>query len=116
MKNRCEELKFDFHFHGISEKGVKLQELLQDLSIAYDECAFIGDDIWDLPILIKVGLSAAPADALPYVKERVDFVSALAGGQGAFREVGDLILMSKDLLEPILHQLSNQQGIFSQRT
>lgn len=107
VKNRCEELKFDFHFHGIAEKGIKLKEILLKTGIKYEECSFIGDDIWDLPILTKVGLSAAPSDALPYVKERVDFISSLPGGQGVFREVGDLILVSKGLLDPIISQLSS---------
>src|SRR5690606_38294741 len=108
VKNRCEKLKFDFHYHRIEEKGLKLEEILLEMRIGYSQCAFIGDDIWDLPILAKVGLSAAPADALPYVKERVDFISARAGGQGVFREVGDLILKSKGLLDPIIAQLFNE--------
>lgn len=108
VKNRCDELAFDFHFHGVEEKGLKLEGILQELGIGFEECAFIGDDLWDLPILAKVGFSAAPADALPYIKERVDFVSSLAGGKGAFREVSDLILMSKGLLDPIIHQLSSE--------
>src|SRR5690606_35120645 len=108
VKNRCEELKFDFHYHGIAEKGIKLEEILRELNISYHECGFIGDDIWDLPILTKVGFSAAPSDALPYVKARVGFVSALAGGQGVFREVGDLILMSQGLIDPIIAQFANE--------
>lgn len=108
VKNRCEELRFDFHYHGIEEKDLQLEKILLETGIAYEECAFIGDDIWDLPILTKVGLSAAPADALPYVRERVDFISALRGGQGVFREVGDLILTAKGLLDPIIAQLANE--------
>ena len=108
VKNRCEELKFDFHYHGIEEKALQLEKILLETGVGYQECAFIGDDIWDLPLLTKVGFAAAPADALPYVKEKVHFVSALSGGQGVFREVGDLILMSKGLLEPIISQLSNK--------
>lgn len=109
VKNRCEELCFDFHFHGVQEKGLKFLEVLKELEIGWQECAFIGDDLWDLPILTSVGLSAAPADALPYVKERVDFVSSLPGGKGVFREVSDLILMSKGLLDPIVHQFSSNK-------
>ncbi|MEX2591495.1 MAG: HAD-IIIA family hydrolase [Anditalea sp.] len=109
VKNRCEELDFDFHFHGVQEKGLKLEGILQKMGIGFEECAFIGDDLWDLPILTRVGLSATPADALPYVKERVGFVSSLAGGKGVFREVSDLILMAKGLLDPIVHHLSNEE-------
>src|SRR5690606_30962173 len=68
VKNRCEELGFDFHFHGIEEKGLKLEEILEGNNMEWNECAFIGDDLWDLPILSRVGLSAAPEDALPYIK------------------------------------------------
>jgi len=106
VKNRCEDLGFDFHYHGIEEKSLKLEGVLLKMGIGYEECAYIGDDLWDLPILSRVGLSAAPKDALPYVKERVDFVSSLGGGKGVFREVSDLILMSKGLLDPIVEQLS----------
>ena len=108
VKNRCEELKFDFHYHGIEEKALQLEKIMLETGVAYEECAFIGDDIWDLPLLTKVGLAVAPADALPYVREKVHFVSARSGGQGVFREVGDLILMSKGLLHPIISQLSNE--------
>lgn len=110
VRNRCEELDFDYHFHGVSEKGIKLEEILKETGINWEECAFIGDDLWDLPILTRVGLSAAPKDALPYVKNKVDFVSSLAGGKGVFREVGDLILMAKGLLDPIIKQLSQKSS------
>jgi 3-deoxy-D-manno-octulosonate 8-phosphate phosphatase (KDO 8-P phosphatase) len=108
VRNRCEELHFDFHFHGVEEKVRQLEDILQEMEIKFEECAFIGDDLWDLPILTKVGFSAAPADALPYVRERVHFVSSLGGGKGAFREVGDLVLMAKGQLDPLVQQLSNE--------
>lgn len=109
VKNRCEELRFDFHFHGIEDKALQLQTVLKKLGISLSQCAFIGDDLWDLPILCRVGFSAAPLDALPYVRERVDFVSSLPGGKGVFREVGDLILMAKGQLDPIIRQLSHKE-------
>lgn len=104
VKIRCAALGIDFHYHGIREKSVKLEGLLLKLGISFEECACIGDDIWDLPLLTKVGFSAAPIDALPYIRERVDFVSSLEGGKGVFREISDLILTAKGLLDPIIHQ------------
>lgn len=104
VKIRCAALGIDFHYHGIREKSVKLEGLLLKLGISFEECACIGDDIWDLPVLTKVGFSAAPIDALPYIRERVDFVSSLEGGKGVFREISDLILIAKGLLDPIIHQ------------
>ncbi|MBD8487830.1 HAD hydrolase family protein [Echinicola sp. CAU 1574] len=105
VRSRCKELGFDFHYHGIKDKGVQLREVLDEYDLSLEECAYIGDDLIDLPILCKVGLSVAPMDALPYVKEEVDMVSSLPGGRGVFREVGDLILSSKGLLKKIIKEL-----------
>lgn len=102
VENRCEELRFDFHYHGIKDKGKKLHELLETLELSYDEVAYIGDDLIDLPILKKIGLSCSPADALPYVRSEVDWVSRYPGGKGVFRELGDLILHAKGKLTSII--------------
>ncbi|GAB3654015.1 hypothetical protein GCM10028791_24460 [Echinicola sediminis] len=108
VRSRCKELGFDFHYHGIQDKGEKLDEVLEDFDLSLSECAYIGDDLIDLPILTKVGLSVAPLDALPYVKEEVDMVSSLPGGKGVFREVGDLILSAKGFLDDIIKQLKEK--------
>ncbi|WP_200975975.1 HAD family hydrolase [Echinicola sp. 20G] len=108
VRSRCKELGFDFHHHGIKDKGVQLREVLDEYNLSLEECAYIGDDLIDLPILCKVGLSVAPLDALPYVKEEVDMVSSLPGGRGVFREVGDLILSSKGLLKKIIKELTEK--------
>lgn len=102
VMNRCEELRFDFHYHGIKDKFKKLSEILETMEIALDEVAYIGDDLIDLPILDKVGFAAAPADALPYIKPYVHYISPLQGGNGVFREVADLILHSKGRLIPVI--------------
>ncbi|MCH7409033.1 HAD-IIIA family hydrolase [Belliella sp. DSM 111904] len=105
VEDRCEELKFDFHYHGIKDKGRKLAEILETLELALDEVAYIGDDLIDLPILCKVGLSVSPSDALPYVQQKVDFVSSRKGGYGVFREVGDAVLIAKGLMDEIIENL-----------
>ncbi|MCH7415349.1 HAD-IIIA family hydrolase [Belliella sp. R4-6] len=110
VEDRCEELNFDFHYHGIKDKGRKLKEVLETLEIDLSSVAYIGDDLIDLPILTQVGLSACPADALPYVKDKVHFVSSLDGGKGVFREVGDIVLISKGILEEIIEKLANQSN------
>lgn len=110
VENRCEELKFDFHYHGVKDKGRKFKEVLETLEIGLDEVAFIGDDLIDLPILSKVGFAIAPSDALEYVKPYVHYISSFAGGKGVFREVADLILHSKGLLIPIIENLSKKES------
>lgn len=108
VENRCEELNFDFHYHGVRDKASKLQEILEVLEIQIEEVSYIGDDLIDLPLIQKVGFSACPADAMPYISSHVDFVSTLNGGQGVFREVADLILQSKGLLSGIIGKYLNQ--------
>lgn len=110
VENRCEELKFDFHYHGIKDKGKKLQEVLETIEVSLEEVAFIGDDLIDLPILSKVGLAICPSDALPYVKSQAHYVSTLAGGKGVFREVADIILHAKDQLIPVIENLSRKES------
>jgi 3-deoxy-D-manno-octulosonate 8-phosphate phosphatase (KDO 8-P phosphatase) len=109
VENRCEELKFDFHYHGIKDKGKKLAEVLETMEVALEEVAYIGDDLNDLPILSKVGLAISPADALPYVKMHTHYVSPLSGGQGVFREVGDILLHAKGQLIPLIENLSKKE-------
>jgi 3-deoxy-D-manno-octulosonate 8-phosphate phosphatase (KDO 8-P phosphatase) len=110
VENRCEELKFDFHYHGIKDKGKKLEELLETMEVSFEEVAFIGDDLIDLPILTKVGLAISPVDALPYVKAQVHYISPFAGGKGVFREVADIMLHSKGQLIPLIENLSKKES------
>ncbi len=110
VENRCEELKFDFHYHGIKDKGKKLAEVLEIMEVAADEVAYIGDDLIDLPILANVGLAVSPADALPYVKLFTHYTSPKTGGNGVFRELADIILHSKGLLVPIIENLSKKES------
>ena len=102
VKNRCEELKLDFHYHGSSDKLVQYEKIKQDFGVSDKEIAYIGDDIIDLPILIRCGLSATPNDARGYIKKYVDFITPSKGGDGALRDFADMILQEQDLMEPIL--------------
>jgi 3-deoxy-D-manno-octulosonate 8-phosphate phosphatase (KDO 8-P phosphatase) len=73
------------------------QEHLQDHQVA-----FMGDDLLDLPVLSRVGLSAAPADAAPEVVARVDWVSGRAGGDGAARELIEMLLRAQGKWDDLL--------------
>ncbi|PZX61111.1 3-deoxy-D-manno-octulosonate 8-phosphate phosphatase (KDO 8-P phosphatase) [Algoriphagus ratkowskyi] len=110
VQNRCEELKFDFHYHGVKNKGKKFDEVLETLELEAEEVAFIGDDLIDLQILARVGFAVVPSDAVEYVKPFAHYVSRFAGGKGVFREVGDLLLHAKGLLVPIIHTLSHKEN------
>jgi 3-deoxy-D-manno-octulosonate 8-phosphate phosphatase (KDO 8-P phosphatase) len=104
VKNRCEELKLDFHYHGSSDKLVQYEKIKADYTLDDEHIAYIGDDIIDLPILTRCGLSATPQDARTYIKEHVDYVSPSLGGHGALRDFADLILKEQNLLDTIIKQ------------
>jgi 3-deoxy-D-manno-octulosonate 8-phosphate phosphatase (KDO 8-P phosphatase) len=110
VENRCEELRFDFHYHGVKDKHKKLTELLETMELTLEEVAYLGDDLIDLPVLTKVGLSIAPADALPYVCAAVDYVSPFVGGDGVFREAADLLLHAKGQLIPLIEQFAKKEA------
>jgi 3-deoxy-D-manno-octulosonate 8-phosphate phosphatase (KDO 8-P phosphatase) len=96
---RLEDLGFK---HMIFSQRDKLEgyATLAHLGIADDEVAYMGDDVNDIPLLKRVGLAAAPADAYPDVLPEVRLVSRYRGGRGAVRELCDLILAAKTAGKP----------------
>ncbi|MDA0314613.1 MAG: HAD hydrolase family protein [Bacteroidetes bacterium] len=110
VENRCNELRFDFHYHGVKDKLKKLTELMETMELSLEEVAYIGDDLIDLPVLIRVGLSIAPADALPYVCAAVHHVSTFKGGKGVYREAADLLLHAKGQLVPLVENLVKKEA------
>lgn len=102
VRKRAEELGITEVHQGIFKKITVLDELLKKYKINYGNVAYMGDDIVDIEILQKVGLSAAPSDAEAEAKECADFVTARGGGRGAAREFIDLILKSAGLWDKLL--------------
>ena len=105
VRNRCEELGIDLHHHGIHNKAEVFAHILKERRLSSDQVAYIGDDINDLPILTRCGLSATPADGHTAVRQRVDVVLSQKGGEGALRELADLILMAQGHYEDMIGNL-----------
>jgi 3-deoxy-D-manno-octulosonate 8-phosphate phosphatase (KDO 8-P phosphatase) len=80
---------------GCKEKGVALREFSQSTGIPLERIAYIGDDVNDLPALAIAGLAVAPANAQPPVKAAAALVLARSGGQGAARELVEMILAAR---------------------
>lgn len=93
-QRRLEELGFKHLVFGERDK-LEGYAKLAHLGFADVEVAYMGDDVNDVPLLRKVGLSACPADARPEVKEAVHFVARSPGGRGAVRELCDLVLEAR---------------------
>ena len=72
-------------------KETVLEAIMQELNITEDEVAYMGDDIPDVGVLRRVGLSGCPADAVFEVKPLCHYVTRAKGGQGAMREFLDVI-------------------------
>jgi 3-deoxy-D-manno-octulosonate 8-phosphate phosphatase (KDO 8-P phosphatase) len=74
------------------------------------QIAYMGDDLPDIPVLLQVGLSIAPPNAVPEVLKTVDLVTNRAGGDGAVREVIELLLRAQDKWDNILARYFDRQG------
>jgi 3-deoxy-D-manno-octulosonate 8-phosphate phosphatase (KDO 8-P phosphatase) len=101
VDNRSRELGISLVYQGALKKlecydDIKLKTGLDDFQIAY-----MGDDVIDVPVLRRVGFSAAPLDGLSEVRAVVDYVASCGGGFGAVREVCDLILKARDAWDEI---------------
>ena len=92
VKRRAEKLKVDFLFQGVHNKLKTAQKIAEKLKIELKATAYIGDDCNDIELLQHVGISACPASAPNYIKNKVNFVTQKKGGEGAFREFVEWLL------------------------
>jgi len=92
---RARQCKMQYVYQGHIEKIPILQEILADAKIDQREVAYIGDDFTDIVIMHRVGLPIATANARPEVKKEARYVTQAVGGEGAVREVVELILKAQ---------------------
>ncbi len=96
VTRRMQDLNIKHVYQGVPDKLPTFLKLVSELNLSLNEIAYIGDDILDLPILMRIGLSVTPADGDDEVKSRVDYVSPYRGGQGCVREVCEIIMRSQN--------------------
>ncbi|MBW5405435.1 3-deoxy-manno-octulosonate-8-phosphatase KdsC [Morganella morganii] len=99
LEDRANTLGITHLYQGQSDKLLAYRELLDKLAVRPGEVAYIGDDLIDWPVMAEVGLSAAVADAHPLLLPKADYVTQIAGGRGAVRELCDLILLAQNKLD-----------------
>ena len=95
VKRRAEKLKVDYFFDGVKNKVEVAQQLIKELNISFNEVAFIGDDINDINLLQLVGISGTPNNGIAYIKNFATIITTKNGGDGAFREFVETILLKK---------------------
>jgi 3-deoxy-D-manno-octulosonate 8-phosphate phosphatase (KDO 8-P phosphatase) len=83
-------------------KADGFEQILRDASVDEEVVAYMGDDLLDLPVLRRAGLSAAPADAAVEVRDAVHWVSTAGGGRGAVRELIELVLRAQNRWDGVL--------------
>jgi 3-deoxy-D-manno-octulosonate 8-phosphate phosphatase (KDO 8-P phosphatase) len=104
---RSKELGIQHVFMGVDNKTIALNELLKRTALAAADCAVMGDDWPDLPMMKHAGLRVCPAQGHEAVRDYAHFVTAKAGGAGAVRELCDLILKAQNRYEELLSQARN---------
>jgi 3-deoxy-D-manno-octulosonate 8-phosphate phosphatase (KDO 8-P phosphatase) len=92
VEARARILNIDDVIQGADDKVAAMRSIQRARGLADEEFAFIGDDLFDIPLLRTVGFSGAPKNALPEVRRGVHYVTRVAGGEGAAREFVDFIL------------------------
>jgi len=99
---RAAELAIPLVVQGVADKRATYLQLVTERGLKDDQVAYMGDDLIDLPVLRRVGLSAAPRDACDDVRQRVHYVTQAFAGHGAVREFVELILRGRGRWEPLL--------------
>jgi 3-deoxy-D-manno-octulosonate 8-phosphate phosphatase (KDO 8-P phosphatase) len=92
VEKRMTELGVEHVILGCKDKTAAFDSLTETLAIPVEDCIFVGDDIPDLPLLSKVGYSIAVANAVSAVRKYCDYTTTASGGDGAVREVCELVL------------------------
>lgn len=96
---RAADLGIMHVYQGVADKRVAVGNLLDKLGLHWPECAFMGDDLIDLPAMTRCGLAIAPANARPIVKAHAHAVTEAGGGHGAVREAIEFILAAQGKLD-----------------
>ncbi|MGN5655394.1 HAD hydrolase family protein [Xanthomonas hortorum pv. gardneri] len=91
---------------GVKNKRLAVLALCQEHGLSLDQVLFMGDDLPDLPALLAVGLPVAPANAHPWIAERVQWHTQARGGEGAAREGCDVVLAAQGQVEGIIERFS----------
>ena len=95
VTRRARECEIEFVLQGRAEKIPAFEEILRQSGLKEEETAYVGDDLPDIPVMRRVGLAVAVANAAPEVKKVAHFVTTRDGGDGAVSQVVELILKSQ---------------------
>ena len=108
LTRRAEELKVEFFYHGLGRtKTSAIEEIFGKTRLPKDRVCYVGDDVQDLPLFARVGLPIAVANASQEVASRAAYVTRTRGGDGAIREVVELILRAQGKWDAALKEFED---------
>ena len=102
IDRRAHDLKMAYVHQYAKDKVAALEEIIAESGVSAEECAFVGDDLADIPPMRRVGLAVAVADAAEETKQSAHFITELNGGCGAVREVCELVLKAQGRWEELM--------------
>ena len=106
VDRRAQDLKISYVRQYAKDKIKALEEILAEAGVTTDECSYIGDDVGDIPVMRRVALAVAVSDAVEETKQAAHYITALKGGQGAVREVCDLVLKAQGRWDEVMERFS----------
>jgi len=101
VERRAKELGISLVFQGKKNKQAAYLEIIRQLKIEQHQIAYIGDDLPDLPLMQQSGIGISVADGHWLVRQHADWITVSVGGNGAVREVCDLLLSAQNKLSQI---------------
>jgi len=96
VMRRSKDMQVFTVYQNVAKKDEAYKKILKKFNLTNEQVCFVGDELIDLPVLTMVGFSVAVANAVPEVKEVADYITKRSGGEGAVREVVELILKSQN--------------------
>jgi 3-deoxy-D-manno-octulosonate 8-phosphate phosphatase (KDO 8-P phosphatase) len=104
VAKRAKELGIQHVMQGADDKRATFERMLKRAKVGRAAAAYMGDDLVDLPVLIRCGFACAPHEAPEDVRQRVHYIASAEAGQGAAREVCEFILEAQGKLGPVLRR------------
>jgi 3-deoxy-D-manno-octulosonate 8-phosphate phosphatase (KDO 8-P phosphatase) len=105
LVHRCNNLGITLLKDGVRDKAAMLKTILDETGVSADQTAFVGDDLPDLPVMRRVGVPIAVADAHDLVKQTAVWTTKARGGQGAVREISENILKARGEWDALIQRL-----------
>ncbi len=111
VKQRAETTGIAHFYQGAEDKLVAFHDLIQKTGLSANQCAFMGDDIVDLPPMLHCGLALAVPDSPALVLKHAHYVTAKRGGRGAVREICELIMQAQGTYDAIINKFLTQTSM-----